>query len=117
MVFARVANDWAYRRVSDSLPTWRFGASAQGGNDEAPIGMLFTERGIYRPGDVVKVKGIVREALARGTATPKGKSVTLALSGPDGEKLSSQNASLTPFGTFALDVVLPQLKPRADPSV
>ena len=107
-IFVRTRDDWAYRYVLDTLSGWRFGASIEGGNDEAPIGMVFTERGLYRPGDTVKVKGIVREARPRGTATPAGKEVRLELKGPDGEKVSDHNAKLSAFGTFAFDVKVPE---------
>ena len=107
-IFVRTPDDWAYRYVLDTLSGWRFGASIEGGNDEAPIGMVFTERGLYRPGDTVKVKGIVREARPRGTATPAGKEVRLELKGPDGEKVSDHKATLSAFGTFAFDVKVPE---------
>jgi len=107
-IFVRAGDDWAYRHVVDTLSGWRFGASIEGGNDGAPIGMVFTDRGLYRPGDTVKVKGIVREARPRGTATPAGKEVRLELKGPEGEKVSDHKATLNAFGTFAFDVKVPE---------
>jgi uncharacterized protein YfaS (alpha-2-macroglobulin family) len=107
-IFVREGDDWAYRYVLESLSSWRFGASIETGNDEAPIGMVFTERGLYRPGDTVKVKGIVREARPRGTATPAGKEVRLTLNGPEGESISEHKAILSAFGTFAFDVKVPE---------
>jgi uncharacterized protein YfaS (alpha-2-macroglobulin family) len=107
-IFVRTGDDWAYRHVVEALSGWRFGASIESGSDEAPIGMVFTERGLYRPGDTVKVKGIVREPRPRGTATPAGKEVRLELKGPEAELISEHTATLNAFGTFAFDVKVPE---------
>ncbi len=69
--------------------------------------MMFTDRGIYRPGDLVHVKGIFREEAERGTRTPAGRSVSVDFAGPDGEKIGTQQVALTPFGTLAVDLRVP----------
>ncbi|HKQ72012.1 MAG TPA: alpha-2-macroglobulin family protein [Polyangiaceae bacterium] len=108
-IFVRNGDDWAYRRVVDTLSPYRYGARFEGSPGDGRLGMVFTERGLYRPGDVVKVKGIVREVLARGMKTPAGEEVKLALRGPDGEPVGNrQSATLSTFGTFALDLKVPE---------
>jgi len=106
VIFARSGDDWAYRPLADKLLSWRFGASVDTSPDR-PFGMMFTDRGIYRPGDVVHVKGIFREEAARGTTTPAGRFVTVELAGPDGEKISTERVQLSTFGTLATDLKVP----------
>ncbi len=88
------------------MPSWRFGAWVDLSPDR-PFGMMFTDRGIYRPGDVVHVKGIFREEAPRGTSTPAGRFVDVTFAGPDGEKISSEHVQLTAFGTLAADLKVP----------
>ncbi len=106
MIFARVGDDWAYRPVSETLNGWRYGMSVDLGPDR-PFGMVFTDRGIYRPGDTVHVKGIFRQEAAHGTETPAGRTVDLSFSGPDGEVIAKQSTPLSPFGTLSADVEVP----------
>ena len=98
VIFARSGDDWAYRR---------YGIAFDEGKEGRAIGMIFTERGIYRPGDSVQVKGIVRQEIARGTSTPAGRRVHIEVRGPEGEIASSHEATLSPFGTFAIEAKVP----------
>ncbi|MGK4004183.1 Ig-like domain-containing protein [Sorangium sp. So ce1036] len=107
VIFARAGDDWTYRRVSDALSGWRFGAPFDF-SAPRPFGMLFSDRGIYRPGDTVRVKGIFREEAARGTRTPAGKAVAFKVEGPDGEAIVRQTPRLGAFGTFSADVKIPE---------
>jgi alpha-2-macroglobulin len=107
VLFARAGDDWSFRPVSDYLSPWRLDVSTDLSGRLDTYGMLFTERGIYRPGDRVHVKGIVRSELASGNAVPSGKQVVLSLGAPTGEVVSSQRATLSSFGTFAADVRVP----------
>ncbi|MCW5201029.1 hypothetical protein VU07_04420, partial [Desulfobulbus sp. F4] len=45
---------------------------------------VYTERGIYRPGETVHLAGIVRDRIARAAVSPP---MTLRVSGPDGKVL------------------------------
>jgi uncharacterized protein YfaS (alpha-2-macroglobulin family) len=106
VIFARTADDWAYRPVAEQLNAWRFGVSVDLGADR-PFGMMFSDRGIYRPGDTVHVKGIFRKEAARGTETPAGRMVDLAFAGPDGETVAKRSVALSPFGTVSADLEVP----------
>ena len=106
LIFARSGDDWSYRQVRDVLDGWRFGASYSF-YEEGPFGLVFSDAGIYRPGDKVHLKGIVREPLPRGTRTPAGKGVTIQVTGPDGTVLADEDRELSAFGTFDVDVTVP----------
>lgn len=107
VIFARAGDDWSYRRAADTLDGWRFGASYDFSEDR-PFGMLFSDRGIYRPGDTVKIKGIFREEAGRGTRTPSGRAVRVTLEGPDGEEILKLSPTLSAYGTFAVDARIPE---------
>jgi uncharacterized protein YfaS (alpha-2-macroglobulin family) len=106
VIFASKGDDWTYRRVSDTLNGWRFGASADFGPDR-PFGMLFTDQGIYRPGETVRVKGIFREEAKSGSTTPQNRPVEISVNGPDGESLQKLSPTLSPFGTLSVDIKVP----------
>ncbi len=106
VIFASTGDDWTYRRVSDTLNGWRFGASVDFSADR-PFGMLFTDRGIYRPGDTVRIKGIFREEARSGTSTPQNRPVEISVNGPDGESIQKLTPTLSPFGTLSVDVKVP----------
>jgi hypothetical protein len=107
VIFVRAGDDFAYARADDTLSGWRFNAPFEFGEDR-PFGMVFTERGIYRPGDVVHVKGIFRADARIGTRTPAGAATKLEVEGPDGETITSVTHALSPFGTLSADVKIPE---------
>lgn len=72
----------------------------------APVGMLYTDRGAYRPGETVRLAGIFRRPGVAALTTPRGESVALKVRGP-GAALLETKIPLGDFGTFAADVPLP----------
>ena len=106
VIFAKAGNDLTYRRVSDSLNGWRYGQPIDMGPDR-PFGMIFTDRGIYRPGDEVKLKAIFREEAHPGTRTPAGRTVDLVVDSADGEEIQKRSVVLSAYGTASIDFKLP----------
>lgn len=72
------------------------------------LGLVFADRGIYRPGDTVHVKGILREQQAGEMHTPSVSQVPVRVSDPDGNAILTQPATLTRYGTFTLEVPIPK---------
>ncbi|HQB43038.1 MAG TPA: MG2 domain-containing protein, partial [Polyangiaceae bacterium] len=107
LILVKHGDDWAYRNASDIISTWRYDVPSNLYGEMSPYGMVFTERGVYRPGDTVKIKGIFRQPEARGTSTPVGKSTKITVSTPDGDDLLSRDATLSEFGTLALEFKIP----------
>jgi len=62
-------------------------------------GYLFTERGIYQPGETVFFKGVVRGYEGGKIVTPVGKEVELEIADPRGDVQYSQKLALNDFGT------------------
>ncbi|GMU59923.1 MAG: hypothetical protein AMXMBFR34_16860 [Myxococcaceae bacterium] len=102
------ANTW-----SSGVEAYEFGLS-QGWEGETPesTGFLFTDRGIYRPGDEVFIKGVVRyRVLGELRAPAEGSLVTVHVSDSRGEKVKSENVKVTKFGTFSTKVIIPKEAP------
>ncbi|MBI3203583.1 MAG: Ig-like domain-containing protein [Myxococcales bacterium] len=108
VILAKTGDDWTYRYASDHLDGWRFGVATDLSGDQKSYGMMFTERGIYRPGDAVQVKGIVRTEVPTGNSIPRGLALELRLRSPDGEEVSSQKVTASRFGTFNATVKVPK---------
>lgn len=107
LIFARLGADSTFRRVADFVPPWRLGPDVRLAEAERDVGLLFSERGIYRPGDVVKVKGIWRREAAGGNRVLADRKLDVQLEDPFGEVAEKYAVQTNRFGTFALDVRLP----------
>ncbi|HRI70860.1 MAG TPA: MG2 domain-containing protein, partial [Polyangium sp.] len=107
VVVVRHGNDWTYKHLEDRLDGWRFDARVDS-SEERPFGLVFTDRGIYRPGDTVHIKGIFRKEGNPGTITPAGVPVEFKVESPEGEEISTQTETLSPFGTASVDIVVPK---------
>jgi uncharacterized protein YfaS (alpha-2-macroglobulin family) len=72
---------------------------------------VFTERGIYRPGDTVFFKGTVREYRGGKITVPGGGPAAFEITDSRGEQAYSADAALSAFGTaagqFALKTYFP----------
>lgn len=108
IVVAQAGNDWAFEKVRDYLSPWRFSVPFDWSPRDKAYGMVFTERGIYRPGDEVKIKGIVRREAKSGNDTPANEAVTVELYSPDSEQVSQLPLKLSRFGTFSATLKVPE---------
>ena len=72
------------------------------------LGLVFADRGIYRPGDTVHVKGILRDQQAGDLHTPAGAEVLVKVTDPDGKPVVTQTVTLSRYGTFTADAVVPK---------
>jgi alpha-2-macroglobulin len=104
----RKDDDFTFASLWDYLSPARTGMWADLSGAQAVYGMIFTERGVYRPGEIVRVKGILRRETPSGNAAPRGESIELILRNPEGEQLSSSHLTLTEFGTFAAELRAPE---------
>ncbi len=108
LLVAKSGDDWTYEKVRDYLSPWRFSVPSDLSGKKSSYGLIFTERGIYRPGDDVQVKGIVRRELASGNQNPAGDELELSLYSPDAEQMQKQTLKLSRFGTFAAHLKVPE---------
>ena len=91
----------AVRDGDPDLAPWRFGLSSAWGNERAPLaGALFTERGIYRPGEQVYAKAIMRQgALGSLNAPAPRDSVRWVIRDREYAPQTTVDVALSDFGT------------------
>jgi len=99
VVAARSGADWAYATLRAPEPA-------------APVGVVYTERGLYRPGESVKLAGFFRVPGPSGLETPPaGTPVQVEVREGSGAPLLTAAATLSEFGTFAADLPIPRGAP------
>ena len=99
----------AVNQYDPDLSPWRFNVSSAYGEDRLPAAAaVFTERGIYRPGDTVYAKAIVRTGLLGALKVPaRGDSVKVAFKDRDEGMLRESVLAPSAFGTLQRSVRLP----------
>lgn len=93
--------DW-----SGGFGPWAFGVEgAWDGKRPQSMGFATAERGIYRPGDTVLVKGMLRyRRLGVVTTPPKGTQAAVSVADSHGKEIWSRSIALSEFGTFSAEV-------------
>jgi len=91
------------------LSPWRFGVSSAWGSQRFPLAAtIFTERGIYRPGEPLYAKAILRRGPLGSLAAPTGRdSVRIVFHDREGATVQQRVVRLTPFGTAADEYHVP----------
>ncbi len=101
--FAEKNGDTAVLALSFAagLEPWRFGLSTK---FEAPQGeartLLFTDRGLYRPGETVSVKGFLRRHGKKGLGYSGVKEVFASISDSKGVTVSSFTVPVSAYSSF-----------------
>ena len=93
---------------SDGIDAWNFNLNTdRSGGELATRGFIESDRGIYRPGETVHLKGLVREVPAAGEPrVPAARQIEVRVEDGSGAELLQQAYKLSEFGGFALDVPL-----------
>ncbi|MCY1047265.1 MG2 domain-containing protein [Corallococcus sp. bb12-1] len=101
--------------IGVTLSTWQGGMSpgafslmsAWDGLTPESLGFVFADRGIYRPGDDVMLKGVARyRRLGVLKSPPAGSKAQVTVTSSRGEKVFQGTADVTKYGTFRADVKL-----------
>ncbi|MBA3395939.1 MAG: hypothetical protein H0T89_25130 [Deltaproteobacteria bacterium] len=111
-VYVQHGADWTMVNPvrSGGLSPWAFNVDVD--RETAPVklrGFMHTDRGLYRPGEKVHVKGLARvtrlgEPLS---IAGEGKKVKVEVDGPQGKTFTTAEAKLSAFGGFWFDLDLP----------
>jgi len=94
---------------SDTMvPLYRLGVT-ESGEDEVEVKsiFLFTERGVYKPGDVVHLKGFARNLDAGQSTVPAGKTLNVKMTDAKDREIFTKEITLSDFGSFAEEITLP----------
>jgi uncharacterized protein YfaS (alpha-2-macroglobulin family) len=92
--FALAVNHW-----SQGISAYDFGYAQDVQKPHTEI-YLYTDRPIYRPGQTVYFRGVVREAFNGRYQLPTVTTIPITLSDANGSKLADFNVQLSPYGTF-----------------
>jgi len=92
-----------------SVPLYRLGVydDEVDGQAEVRSVYLFTERGVYKPGDVVHLKGIARNLDKDRSILPAGKKITIKMEDSRDREVFSREVTLSEYGSFAEEFKLP----------
>jgi uncharacterized protein YfaS (alpha-2-macroglobulin family) len=69
---------------------------------------VFSERGVYRPGETVHLKGIVRDYRGAKKTIPSGMKLRLAVFDARDREVLTRAVSLSAMGSFAEDLPMPE---------
>lgn len=117
--FATKGTDSNYVLSSNQggISPWDFGIDATWDDGRTKLrGVLFSDRGLYRPGEKVELKGILRKLDDNRLKLAGGK-VTVRVDDSRGEKIIREEVQLTEFGTFNIGVKIPASAPLGSYSV
>jgi uncharacterized protein YfaS (alpha-2-macroglobulin family) len=113
LVYAEKGTDKNFLETDSywGLDPWSFGLPYSWQQaKERQAGTVFADRGIYRPGDTVHLKGIARVLTDDGMRAPEGEAVSLTVWDSRGEAMQltlPDDFRVGAFGTFDLDVPIP----------
>jgi hypothetical protein len=102
---------------TNGIQTWNFGVSEDRSSDLSKIrGFIQSDRGIYRPGEMVRFKGLLREYRGgRAPTIPRGeRDVDVEVRNSRGAVVFKKALDVTRFGGFAFDHSLSPEAPTGD---
>lgn len=99
IVLASAGDDVA----ASDLPSWDFSSATI----KTIRGYLYTDRPVYKPGQTVAYKGILRRRIAGHYQLPSAPSVAVTFTDANGKTLEVQHRPLNPFGAFSGTLQLP----------
>ncbi len=108
LVTARAGDDLAVLDTNwnNGVQVWNFGVNEDRTGGKIRVrGFLQSDRGLYRPGDTVHLRGLVRFVDQAGHMTvPKKRRVHVAVEDPRGQVIREDDLPVSPYGGFWLDL-------------
>ena len=91
------------------IEPWRFSVPF----DEAPEekylrGLVYTDRGVYKPGESVKAKGVFRSLIVDDWGLPREEQVSVSVQDSRGNEMTKRSLTLNARGAFDFSYDLPQ---------
>ncbi len=99
---AYTSSDW-----DNGIQMWRFNINQEWNpKPEKNEGVIFADRGLYKAGESVFIKGIVRLRSESNWKVPSSTNARLTVTNSRGEEIYSQAHELSSFGSFSTTVEL-----------
>lgn len=99
------SSDW-----TQGFNPWDFGLM-EDYNSGSFKSFLFTERGVYKPGETIHLKAITRKLTSNGLVTPKNLTGRVLATNSRGQQFFSQDVEFSPQGTTNTDIKIPPYLP------
>ncbi|HEX5660327.1 MAG TPA: alpha-2-macroglobulin family protein, partial [Polyangiales bacterium] len=96
----------AFTQKYGGIGPWEVSGRGTWDGEGATRAHLFTERGIYRPGDTVQLKGILRDADAQGLKPSRGE-ITLRVTDMSDAEVETVTLPLSAYGSFSRAIRVP----------
>ncbi|HNH33210.1 MAG TPA: alpha-2-macroglobulin family protein [bacterium] len=113
-VFATRGDQTAYARSDNKIDLWRFNIPyawyVQSAEDEISS-KLFTNQGIYRPGDKVQFKAMLRRLQKGAWSVPTGLNLKARIFNPSNDEVYAQDIVVNPFGGTDFEFTVPENAP------
>ena len=94
------------------IPLYQLGVTTENPQDQDPgttrSVFLFTERGVYKPGETVHLKGYARDPDSARPRIPTGKELTVKVTDSKERQISATKVTLSEFGSFDQDIPVPE---------
>ncbi len=90
--------------AATDLPSWFFNSAST----RSLVGYVYTERPVYRPGETVYYRGILRELYRAGYVLPRVHQTQVKFTDGSGKTLTIQTVAVSKLGTFSGSLILPQ---------
>lgn len=93
----------------DRIPLYRFPIQYADRPQNSPVNavVMFTDRGVYRPGETARIKGIWRKRFDAQLSIPGERSLTFSVRDPDDRVIYQRDIPVSPYGSFDQTVSLP----------
>jgi uncharacterized protein YfaS (alpha-2-macroglobulin family) len=106
-IFARSGDDWVLQSLARSTAHERAAPDVDLQQRGEWEGLVFTDRGVYRPGETVRLSAIVRKSDAAGLKVPNASDARVEVKDAEDQRIFSGHATTDAFGELAMEVPLP----------
>ncbi|MGJ8643269.1 MAG: alpha-2-macroglobulin family protein [Luteolibacter sp.] len=102
----------AFDETLDSVGLWHFPVrySWMKQQPQQRRAFMFTERSLYRPGEKVRIKGIVRNQFGNAIGLAEQKLARVVIVDPQDKEIFTEDVELSALGSFDLSYTLPDSK-------
>jgi alpha-2-macroglobulin len=109
VLFVRAGDDWTFHQVERASVDSRVASQFQDLEVRREhVGIVFLDRGVYRPGETAKLCGILRALDPAGLTPPTGKDIRIEVMDGNGGKVFTTRATTDSFGMFVADLKIPK---------